>query len=331
MEDNVMKRLFILAAIVVAVSMTLGCGKKQQTAPGEKKTILFAELLQETNSFSPVLTTERDFKAESLLFGEEIIPYSLKEKRELAGFLKAVHSLGNGRIELVPLVKARSMSGGPVERALYERIKKTIVDGVRKQKKVDGIYLSMHGAMGVQGIRDPEGDLLEAVRAAVGKDVPIGVSFDLHANNTAKRAKNADFIVGYKTNPHRDHFDTGYRCGSILIKAALGEVKPVMTVTKMRLLKGGGMNIDFISPFRKIFKRMKAMEKDPAVLDMSFFPVHIWLDDPELGYSTVAVTDGDKTLAKKLAEEIADMAWAVREVPHPKGSTPEEGIEIARK
>ncbi len=326
-----MKRTFLSAAIIVSISLASCSEKKPPTAGAPKKTIVYAELLQETNSFSPVLTTERDFRAESLLYGEDVAPYSRKEKKELAGFLAAVDELGRGGIETVPLVKARSMSGGPVERSLYEKIRKIILEGVRKQKKVDGIYLSMHGAMGVEGMRDPEGDLLASLRTIVGKDVPIGVSFDLHASNTLRRAENASFIVGYHTNPHRDHFKTGYRCGSLLVRTVRGEIKPVMSVTRMRLLKGGGMNVDFLLPFRKIFKRMKKMEKEEKVLSVSFFPVHIWLDDPELGYSTVAVTDGNRDLATKLSEEIADMAWAVRDVPHPKGSTPEEGIEIARK
>ncbi len=336
-----MNRPFAPLAVAFAAALTAaivfglpGCsGARREAAPavGPRKTIVFAELLQETNSFSPVPTTERDFRAESLIFGEELLAYSREEHKELGGFLQAVDDLGDGAVALVPVVKARSMSGGPVERALYERIKQTILDAVRAQPRVDGIYLSMHGAMGVEGMRDPEGDLLEALRGIVGPDVPIGVSLDLHANNTRRRAELATFIVGYKTNPHRDHFDAGYRCGSILVRTVRGEVRPAMVVNKMRLLKGGGMNVDFLPPFRKIFRRMKKMEKQQEVLCVSFFPVHVWLDDEELSYSTVAVTDADGGLAQKLADQIADMAWAVRDVPHAKGSTPEEAVGIARR
>lgn len=321
----------LAAAILFALP---GCsGGRRESAPtaGPQKTIVFAEFLQETNSFSPVPTTERDFQAESLIFGEDLVAYSREEHKELGGFLQAVDDLGGGAIALAPVVKARSMSGGPVERALYERVKQSILDGVRAQPRVDGIYLSMHGAMGVEGMRDPEADLLEGLRGIVGQEVPIGVSFDLHANNTRRRAELASFIVGYKTNPHRDHFDTGYRCGSILVRTVRGEIHPVMVVDKMRLLKGGGMNIDFLPPFRKIFRRMKKMEKQQGVLCVSFFPVHVWLDDEELGYSTVAVTDEKAGLAQELADQIAELAWAVRDVPHPTGSAPEEAVRIARK
>ncbi len=104
-----------------------------------------------------------------------------------------------------------------------------------------------------------------------------------------------------------------------------------MVVNKMKLLKGGGINIDFLPPFRKIFAAMKKMEKQEDVLSVSFFPVHIWIDEPELGYSTIGITDGKPDLAARLADEISEMAWAVRDVPQPEGNTPEEAVAIARE
>jgi microcystin degradation protein MlrC len=43
---------------------------------------------------------------------------------------------------------------------------------------------------------------------------------------------------------------------------------------------------------------MKAMEKQPGVLCVSNFMVHIWLDDPELGWSTIVITDNNRPLAE---------------------------------
>jgi len=282
-------------------------------------------------SFSPVLTTERDFKADHLFFGEDVVASATDEKKQLAGFLKAVDKHGRGMIHTVPLVQAKSMSGGPIDSSFYFMIKETILSGIREQEKVDGIYLSLHGAMGVEGMFDPEGDLLQELRTLVGDDVPIAASFDLHANITRRREQAADILIGYHTNPHRDHFDTGYRTGSLLIRTVLDEIDPVMTVNKMRLLKGGGMNIDFLPPFRKIFRTMKKMERKNEVLSVSFFPVHLWIDDPELGYSTIALTNGKPELAREMADSIASMAWAVRDVPQPEGNNPEEAIVLARR
>ena len=321
--------LLVLSLLLAYVPFTSEAGAVN-SVPGVK-TIAVVELAQETNSFSPVPTTREDFAARSLHYGEEIIAVSKKEGKQLAGFLEAVEAFGKGRIEVVPILKAWSMSGGPVQRSLYDEFKQTIVDGLSRCKRLDGIYLSLHGAMGVVGLHDPEGDLLVAIRNRVGPEIPIGVTFDLHANVTRRRAELATFIIGYKTNPHRDHFDVGYRAGEILTRSLNEEIKPVMAFNKMRLLKGGGMTIDFLAPMRKIFKRMKKMVKSSEkVLDVSNFMVHIWLDDPELGWSTVAITDNDATLAQSLADEIADMNWSVRAVEPPKGNTAAEAVAIAK-
>jgi microcystin degradation protein MlrC len=297
----------------------------------DPKTIMFAEFMHEVNSFSPVLTTEVNFKADHLFFGDDVLASAVEEDKQLAGFLSAVEKSGRGRIKAIPIVHAKSMSGGPVDSLFYAKIKNLIIDEVGSRERVDGIYLSLHGAMGVQGMFDPEGDLITSLREAVGPDVPIAVTFDLHANVTQRRAENADIIVGYHTNPHRDHFKTAFRAGDLLIRTMLGEIEPVMVVNKMNLLKGGGINIDFLPPFRKIFAEMKKMEKQEDVLSVSFFPVHIWIDEPELGYSTVGITDGKPDLAASLADEISEMAWAVRDVPQPQGNSPEEAVAIARE
>ena len=317
---------------LVLMALLSSCSTSgDQKEISDPKTIMFAEFMHEVNSFSPVLTTEVNFKADHLFYGDDVLASAVEEDKQLAGFLSAVEKSGRGRIKAIPIVHAKSMSGGPVDSLFYAKIKNLIIDEVGSRERVDGIYLSLHGAMGVQGMFDPEGDLITSLREAVGPDVPIAVTFDLHANVTQRRAENADIIVGYHTNPHRDHFKTAFRAGDLLIRTMLGEIEPVMVVNKMNLLKGGGINIDFLPPFRKIFAEMKKMEKQEDVLSVSFFPVHIWIDEPELGYSTVGITDGKPDLAASLADEISEMAWAVRDVPQPQGNSPEEAVAIARE
>ncbi len=324
-------RLPVAAFLMVCfAAVWAGCGKGREGGSKARKRIALVELMQETNSLSEVLTTERNFKQFGLRYGKDIIPFAKKERWMCGGFIAAVDKLGGGSVEIVPVIKAHAGAGGPVEKALYERFRKEIVETLKSSGKLDGVYLSLHGAMGVTGMRDPEGDLLRAIREVLGTSIPIGVSHDLHANITAERARLAAFIVGFHTNPHRDFYDVGYKCGDLMVKTVYGEIHPVMAFRKMRLLKGGGMCIDFLSPMRQIFKKMKKMEKQDKVLSVSNFMVHLWLDDPELGWSTIAVTDGDPQLAGKLADEIADMDWAERDAKHPKGYTASEAVKVAR-
>lgn len=297
-----------------------------------QKKIAIIEIQQETNSFSPLLTTLEDFKAAALGYGEQVLAVSkIHSTKQIAGFLKAVTKYGNAQIGLLPVITAWSISGGPVERNVYQGFKAHIIQTLQANPGLEGIFLSLHGAMGVEHMHDPESDLLQAIRQVCGAHIPIGLALDLHANVTKETVRLATFITAYHTNPHRDHFETGFRTGKILIETVLGKVKPVMAFRKLKLLKGGGFTIDFLSPMRKIFRWMRRTEKRPEVLSVATFMVHIWLDDPELGWSTIVVTDGNRLLAEELAEELAEMNWQVRQVAHPQPLNPEEAIDKVKK
>lgn len=296
------------------------------------KKIVVVELHQETNSFSTVPTTMREFESLALYYGKDVFPSARKLKKfQIAGFLKAVEKFGKGQIELIPTISAWATSGGPVKRDVYQHFKDEILKVLKETEQVDGLYISMHGAMGVEGIRDPESDLLKAIRELVGDELPIGVSYDLHANITKEKVELATFINAYQTNPHRDHFKVGLKAGEVLIKTVLGELKPVMHFIKMPLLKGGGMNIDFLAPMNKIFRWMKKQEKKSEVLCVANFMSHIWLDDEEIGWSCVVVTNNDSQLAEEIAVELADLNWSVRDYKHPKPKTIDEAVSIVKK
>jgi len=338
-----LKRLFIRkrrCVLLLLTSIVLSCRSVDPALyvqpPNPLHRIAVLEFAQETNSFSPVPTTERDFRALGVCRSEEVVRYAADGTNALSGFYSAVSETGNGEIAVVPLFKAMAMSGGPVLREVYDAFKTEMVLGLREAMPLDGVYLALHGAMGVEGLTDPEGDLLEAARGVVGPDAVVGGSHDLHANITQKRAQLADFIVGYQTNPHRDFKETGYTAGSILIRAVRGEVKPVMVTRKMRLLKGGGMTIDFLPPMNKVFRAMERLEREPGILSVSIFMVQIWLDEPELGWTTVAVADAAalpdaRGTAFRAADKLADLCWDVRDVPLPDQPNAEEAVELVRK
>ena len=51
---------------------------------------------------------------------------------------------GNDQIRVVPILKARSMSGGPVKQEVYEDLKKSIIDGLKKGLRVPLDTVSSH-------------------------------------------------------------------------------------------------------------------------------------------------------------------------------------------
>jgi microcystin degradation protein MlrC len=279
--------------------------------------IAFIEFQQETNSFSTVKTTLKDFKNFHLYLGQEIIEQAKSSKFQLGGFMKAIKKYGEGKIEVLPIVCGWANSGGPLTVECFDYFKELVGKSLAQNPDVAGVLLSMHGAMAVENTTDAEGAFVEFVRGLVGPNIPIAMPLDLHGNITRKMLDNVTFITSYMTNPHRDHFAVGLKATKILVETVLGKVKPTMAYRKMKLLKGGGYGIDFLWPMRGIFRKMKHMESQRDVLSVSNFMVHIWLDDPELGWTTIAVTDNNLEKAEKLAEELAELNWAVRRKKHP--------------
>ncbi len=330
-----MFRKFLGFVLILVFLLPASCGqppaaseKTGPSLPADAKTIAVIDIFHEQNVFSPVKTTLADFH---VAYGDDMLSGGITGQGQVGGFLAAVREFGAGQITVVPVMQAMAVPGGPIERAVYDQFKTRTMEGLRAIKKLDGVYLSLHGASGVEGMYDPEGNLLQAIRTEYGESLPIGTSYDLHANITEKKAKLATFIVGFSTNPHRDFFATGYTAGKILVKTVLGEIHPTMTVNKMRLLRGGGMNLDFLPPMDSVFNRMQEMGKMPGVLSVSNFMVHIFMDEPELSWATVAVTDNDKALADKLADEIAELDWAARDYKlTQKIYSPSEAIKATR-
>jgi microcystin degradation protein MlrC len=302
------------------------------------KRIAYLRVAQETNSFSPVLSTLDDFRRTHWFEGEALAEVcsprgteaeGFMRNGELSGFVKAATRLGRGRIELVPLFSAWAIPSGPLSRETFLYFRDRIADELRAAGPLDGVMISLHGALGAEGIPDPEADFLEAARAVVG-DIPIACTLDLHGQLDARKVRQIDILAAYRTNPHRDHAEVGRRAGEMLVRTVLGEITPTRAWRSLPLVLGGGSTIDFMPTMRPVFRRMRQMELDPRVLYCSLFMCHVWNKHPELGWSTHVMTDGDPALAEALAEELAELAWSVRHAQPPLFPTATEAIAQAR-
>ena len=301
--------------------------------------IAFARFAQETNALSPVATTLRDFEASHYLEGDALLAAvtggrevaGLLRRGELAGFVAAARER-RSEIEPVAILSAWAPPGGPVAAACFETLEARLLDGVRRAHRarpLAGMYLCLHGAMGVEGVADPEARLLRGVRDILG-GAPVVVSHDLHGNLTRARVEAADAIIAYHTNPHRDHVRIGRRAGRIAIGAALGELRPGMAWRSLPMILGGGSTLDFLAPMRAVFARIARAERRGEALAASVLMAHPWNSDPGLGWSTVVVGDGDRGAAERLADELAELCWARRHQQPPAFCSPSDAIACAR-
>ncbi|MBW3633970.1 MAG: M81 family metallopeptidase [Chloroflexi bacterium] len=272
--------------------------------------VAIAELKQESNTFVPRPTTLADFAAWHLWHGADLVSGLRDTNTEIAGFLDVLEPAG---IESVPILATFAMSGGKVVTAAYHALLDDLLAGVREHGPYDGVLLALHGAMVSDEDDDPDGAIIAAVRAAIGADTPLVVTMDLHANVTRRAGEHADAIVGFRTSPHIDLRETGQRGAGVMVRMLRDGVRPAMAMVKIPMVVPASTHMHHLpGPFQRLMQAAAAAEGG-SLLSASVFTVQPWLDITEMGFATVAVSDGDVTLAEQVALELANLAWAERD------------------
>lgn len=221
----------------------------------------------------------------------------------------------------VPLVHARSLPGGPVEPAFYDAIKDETVQRLRDvmaspETALDGLYFDIHGAMNVAGRQDAEGDLAEAIRAAVGPDVLISVSMDLHGNVSRRLAGNVDFLTCYRMAPHEDAIATKRRAvykllSRLGVPGHPGPGRVHKAWLPVPVLLPGEKTSTRLDPARSIYNDLYWVEVQPGILDASIWVGYAWGDEPR-NMAVVEVEGDDEAACKRFAEQLAHRWWDAR-------------------
>lgn len=271
--------------------------------------ILMANFHHETNTFSPVLTGFEEYKSRAYALGDEVISKYRGTRSEVGGFIERLENCED--VRLMGVIMADAQPSGPVTADFYHHVEEEMMKAIRGSEKVDALLLSLHGAMVTEESLDGEGDFLETLRKAVGPNVPIIATLDLHSIITDKKAKNADVLINYDEYPHTDMFECGWEAADITIRALRREIKPVMCCRRLPMI------LPFVPSSHPAMKRWldraHEWEKDERVLSVSISHAFPYADVPELGASVTAVTNGDDALAAAIAEEIAQGLWADRD------------------
>lgn len=264
-------------------------------------------LWQETNSFNPVPTGIGEFLCHE---GPALIEAYRNSETSLGGIVRRLAALG---IEPVPCFAARARPGGPIEDAAVAELLERMVASV-SAAGADAVCLELHGSMaGLRtgmGVDDVEGELLERLRAALGRDVPVAAALDLHGHVTARMVENADILTGYRTHPHSDMAETGARAVDLLLAAAAARPSAVRRTVPMLAL----WQDETEQPGMQAVLRVLAAERarHPALLDVSVFNTHPFLDLPGMGQVVLAYgPDGEDAAA--VADAVAAALWRQRD------------------
>ena len=236
-------------------------------------------------------------------------------------------------IELVGILSPRTARGnaekGWITKEAFDKYSNIIVNDLRQARPLDGVYLSLHGAMAVNGIPKPEAEFVRRVRKAVG-NIPIIVKLDLHANEDHELSDVADAVFIQKRFPHYDNRIQEERAARIMIKTIRGSYKPTMATRKPGIIIPSIFQRTGVSPSMEIMERARIWECRKRDVYVSVAFGYAYADVPDVGVTVMVVTNNDQKLADKIADDMSNYIWSVRkEFAGKKLPKTKEGVTLA--
>lgn len=279
-------------------------------------------IMHETHTFSAEPTPLEAF---AVFRGEECASFA-GTNHSMGGVVDAAAELG---VQLSHTILTQATSTAPVSSTLFEDMVGELMDGIRQHLPADGIVLTLHGAMVSEGHLEADAEIVRRVRDLVGPDLPIAVTLDLHANLGPSLVDAATIVVGYDTYPHIDLADRAQEAVRLLVKTINGEINPVMVLVKPPLLPVPQAMFTSRHPFATLFDRAFAMEQDGRALTVTVSGGFAYADAPASGMSVLVTTDANPGAARSMANELAELAWNLRDDMRIANAAPADAVAEA--
>ena len=216
-------------------------------------------------------------------------------------------------VEVVPLLMVRTLPGGAFARGFYDAIKGESLDLLHRHGPFDGIVVANHGAAEVDGLGvHGDTDYVVSIRAAVGPDVPVAIPFDMHGQVTPELLGALTVMSCLRTAPHRDNYETSWRAADQLVRAMRTGLRPRKAAVNVPIFVPGEKAMTAFEPARSLFGTLPGYDARPGVVEAHLFIGFGWNDLPWCGMKAVVLTEHSEELARDLALEIAERAWAQR-------------------
>lgn len=263
-----------------------------------------AGLHMECATFLPHVTGRDTFEAGTVR-GAQVIAGFQGSNTVMGGFLDVIDQSG---AEAVPILHSDGGAAGLADQMAVAGYRQEIVDTLLKLNgQIDGLLVHLHGAMVTQEELDPDAKTLDAMRAAVGPDLPIMVALDYHANLDAASIRAATAAFGYRYSPHIDMGETGARAARCLLGTLAGEIRPAMAIARPGLILPSIFSATDLHPLREFVAEARQQSQEArGYRDLSLFAGFAYADVPNCGASVVAVVDGSQAEADALATAMSD-------------------------
>ncbi len=288
----------------------------------------------ETVTFLPNDTTYNDFIYQgSPARGEALLAW--EPRSYMGGFVKVARE--HEDVELVgiesPLWPKTGTGSGWITTEAFETFLGRMIDELKAGGKWDGVYLALHGAMGVRGVPKPEAEIARRVRAVVGRSAFIVGTFDPHGNEDEEFLAAADMAFCVKYFPHYDAHLQGERAARMLIRAIRGDYTPATVTVKVPILTATVLQWTGASPWMDLVQRALTWEAREPDLYVNVFFGFPFADVPDVGLTVEAMSNGKPELARKVADDIAQWAWRRRQalLDTAKVYPVPEGVKLAKE
>ena len=292
-----------------------------------KLKIAVGGIWHETNTFSSLSTAYGDFERYQLAKDSDILGVYRDTNTEIGGVLGGLSEL---EVTIVPTVFAAAVPSGVIKRSDAERLCGELIERLIAAGSLDGVILALHGAAAAEGIDDLDGTILQRVRNAVGRVIPIVATFDYHANISDLMVSEATVLLGYDTFPHTDMAERGCEAANVAVNIATTGVEPKCAFRKIPLLTLPLDQQTDLFPMRNIMTRLSELEKSEEVVCGSVAMGFPYSDVPFLGASVLVYGDSENAV-NSAADTFADEIWNAREEFVSRTVSVERGVKQAAK
>ena len=265
-----------------------------------KRRVAILGIYHESNTFLINKTRFEDFKNGHLLLGDQIRKEYSKAYHEIGGMLEVLDS---SEFEPVPIIIAEATPGGTIKAQAYEKVVELFFEELEKAGDLDGYLVVCHGAAVAESNPDMDADWLSKLRRVAGKK-PIVATLDPHANVSQEMTAVTNALIAYQTNPHIDQRETGIKAAKLMVETLRGNVNPVQNLSKPSVAISIEQQYTASPPCAKLIELAKEVQTRDKVLSCSVLLGFPYADVTEMGSGFIVITDGDKSLAAQLANEL---------------------------
>ncbi|MEU6476603.1 M81 family metallopeptidase [Streptomyces sp. NPDC047017] len=206
----------------------------------------------------------------------------------------------------------KALPGGTVTAGAFAELADDLIERLTATPRLDGLWFDIHGAMTVEGLDDAESVLLGWIREAVGPDVIVSTSMDLHGNVSRELVHRSDLITCYRMAPHEDHMETKERAARNLVRLlATGAPRPVKAWVPVPVLLAGEQTSTRLEPAKSVYAAVDEVEVAEGVVDAAIWVGYAWADEPR-NRAAVVVTGPSEPAVTAGAERLARGFWDAR-------------------